>query len=60
MAKFVKGNGLNAAIESIFDEAEWRLTIISPFIKLHQRFIDSLKSKIDNPKLEVKLVFGNN
>ena len=60
MAKFVKGNGLNAAIESIFDEAEGRLTIISPFIKLHQRFIDSLKSKIDNPKLEVKLVFGKN
>jgi len=60
MAKFVKGNGLNAAIESIFDEAELQLTIISPFIKLHKRFIDSLKSKNDNPKLEVNLVFGKN
>ena len=60
MAKFVKGNGLNAEIESIFDDAEFQLTIISPFIKLHKRFKDSLKSKINNPKLEVKLVFGKN
>ena len=60
MAKFVKGNGLNAEIESIFDDAEVQLTIISPFIKLHKRFKDSLKSKINNPKLEVKLVFGKN
>ena len=60
MAKFVKGNGLNAAIESIFDEAESQLTIISPFIQLHNRFIESLKPKIDNPKLEVHLVFGKN
>jgi len=60
MAKFVKGNGLNAEIESIFDEAEGQLTIISPFIKLHKRFKDSLKSKINNPKLEVQLVFGKN
>ena len=60
MAKFVKGNGLNAAIESIFDKADLQLTIISPFIKLHKRFIDSLKSKNDNPKLEVNLVFGKN
>ena len=60
MAKFVKGNGLNAEIESIFDAAEVQLTIISPFIKLHKRFKDSLKSKINNPKLEVQLVFGKN
>ena len=60
MAKFVKGNGLNAEIESIFDDAEVQLTIISPFIKLHKRFKDSLKSKINNPKLEVQLVFGKN
>ena len=60
MPKFVKGNGLNAEIESIFDDAEVQLTIISPFIKLHKRFKDSLKSKINNPKLEVQLVFGKN
>ena len=60
MAKFVKGNGLNAEIESIFDDAEVQLTIISPFIKLHKRFKDSLKSKINNPKLEVQLVGSTN
>ena len=60
MAKFVKGNQLNAEIESLFDEAESQLTIISPYIKLHKRYIDSLKPKLTNPKLEVILVFGKN
>lgn len=60
MAKFVKGNGLNAEIELIFDQAEVQLTIISPFIKLHKRFKDSLNSKTGNPRLEVVLVFGKN
>ena len=60
MAKFVKGNQLNAEIESLFDDAESQLTIISPYIKLHKRFIDSLKPKLTNPNLEVILVFGKN
>ena len=60
MAKFVKGNQLNAEIESLFDDAESQLTIISPYIKLHKSFIDSLKPKLTNPNLEVILVFGKN
>jgi len=60
MADFKYGAGLNAAIESIFEEANEQLTIISPFIKLHQRNKDSLKRHIDTPELRINLVFGKN
>ena len=60
MAEFVKGNQLNSALEEIFDKAESHLVIISPFIKLHSRFIDVLKSKVQNHNLEIIIVFGKN
>lgn len=60
MAEFVKGNQLNAELEKIFENAETQLIIISPFIKLHARFIDVLKAKKDNHNLEITVVFGKN
>lgn len=60
MAKFLKGNALNAAIEEIFDGCEKQLIIVSPFIKLHSRFINSLKAKKGLDKLEIKILFGKN
>jgi len=60
MAKFLKGNALNAAIEEIFDDCEKQLIIVSPFIKLHSRFINSLKAKKGLDKLEIKILFGKN
>ena len=60
MAKFVKGNALNAALENIFEKAEKKVVIVSPYIKLHSRFIDVLRSKLDNPKLNIIVVFGKN
>lgn len=60
MAEFVKGNQLNAELEKIFERAEEQLVIISPFIKLHSRFIDVLKSKIEDHKLKIIIVFGKN
>jgi hypothetical protein len=60
MADFLKGNQLIAELEKIFEEAEEQLVIISPFIKLHSRFIDVLKSKRDNHKLKITIVFGKN
>lgn len=60
MAEFVKGNQLNSALEEIFERAESQLVIISPFIKLHSRFIDVLKSKVLNHNLEIIIVFGKN
>lgn len=60
MAEFVKGNQLNSALEEIFENAEKKLIIISPFIKLHARFIDVLKSKIHDDDLKITVVFGKN
>ena len=60
MAKFVKEDTLNAEIQSLFEEAEEELLIISPFIKLSDRLKDILKRRVADPELEVVLVFGKN
>ncbi len=60
MAEFVKGSKLNSEIEAIFENAQQTLVIISPYIKLHSRFIEILKTKKENPNLEIIIVFGKN
>jgi len=60
MAEFLKEGALNAALEEIFSGATSELIVISPFIKLHNRFKDILKSKRDNAKLKITIVFGKN
>ena len=56
--KFLSGHHLNAAIEDIIREAEEMLLIVSPYIKLHERTIEALKTLIDKPKVRVTLIFG--
>lgn len=60
MAKFLHGNELNSEIGNIFENANDILVLVSPFIKLHHRYADSLKSKVDNDKLSIRIVFGKN
>ncbi|MEO8149947.1 MAG: phospholipase D family protein [Bacteroidia bacterium] len=60
MAKFLKGNDLNAELEKIFEEAFEKIVLVSPYIKLHERYASTLKAKKDNPKLEIIVVFGKN
>jgi len=60
MAKFLTGNELNTELEKIFERADQLIILISPFIKLHDRFISTLRTKKDNPKLEIIIVFGKN
>ena len=60
MAEFLKGNQLNSALEIIFEKANKQLILISPFVKLHSRFIDILKWKKNNDKLKIIVVFGKN
>jgi hypothetical protein len=60
MAEFVKGSKLNSEIESVFEDAEECIIVISPYIKLHSRFIEILKGKKDNPNIEITIVFGKN
>lgn len=60
MAKFLTGNELNAELEKLFEQAEEQIILISPYIKLHDRFASTLRTKKENSKLEIIIVFGKN
>lgn len=60
MAKFLEGNELNSELSKIFKTAENSLILISPYIKLHHRFADILKTRTSDDKLEIIIVFGKN
>ncbi|MBK6835677.1 MAG: hypothetical protein IPG89_15930 [Bacteroidetes bacterium] len=52
MAKFLTGNDLNAEVEKIFEKAETKLLLVSPYIKLHERFKSSLLAKKQKDNLK--------
>lgn len=60
MAKFLKGNELNSELEKVFEDAESQLVLVSPYIKLHDRYKSALLTKIDNPDMEITILFGKN
>src|SRR6185312_1652260 len=60
MASFCTGNDLNAELGKIFKYAEEYLYLISPYIKLHNRYSSELKEKINNAELKIVIVFGKN
>ncbi|RZJ36612.1 MAG: hypothetical protein EOO51_00405 [Flavobacterium sp.] len=60
MAKFITGNALNLEIEKLLENGEKRIILISPFIKLHNRYEAALKSKLNKPNTEIIVVFGKN
>lgn len=60
MARFIVDSDLNAELEKIIKGAEKHLFLISPFIKLHDRLKSILKTKLEEHKLEITIVFGKN
>ncbi|QOW10173.1 hypothetical protein Q73A0000_07255 [Kaistella flava (ex Peng et al. 2021)] len=60
MATFLTGNDLNAQLENLFEYADDYIILISPYIKLHDRYASALKAKKDNPNLKITVVFGKN
>lgn len=60
MAKFLTGSELNLEIEKLFERADEQLILISPFIRLHDRMISTLKTKLKTPSLKITIVFGKN
>lgn len=60
MARFLKGNELNSELGKIFDEAKDTIILISPYIKLHERYKDSLRTKLDEPNVKITVLFGKN
>src|SRR5688572_30399074 len=60
MAKFLTGNELNSELENIFETADEVLILISPYIKLHNRYASALRTKLDDDKFQIIIVFGKN
>jgi len=58
MSQFKYGHDLNASIEKIMREAEKRLILVSPFIKLNHRYTDELKALKTRPKCRILICFG--
>ena len=57
---FSTGNDLNAKLELLFENALDYLILISPYIKLHERYASVLREKKDNTDLKITVVFGKN
>lgn len=60
MAQFLTSNDLNAALEDVFEQADEYLLLISPYIKLHDRYASALRAKMSEYKLQITVVFGKN
>lgn len=60
MAKFLKGNELNAELEKILESAKKQIFLISPYIKLHPRYKSSLRVFMNVPDIEIIVLFGKN
>jgi len=60
MAKFLKGNELNAELEKVFETAQDEIILISPYIKLHDRYKSSLLTKLKQDTVRIKVLFGKN
>lgn len=60
MAKFLEPNQLKNEVKKIFSEAEFGITIVSPYIKLDNHLKEILKKHINNPEFKVELLFGKN
>ncbi|HEY5746980.1 MAG TPA: phospholipase D family protein [Chryseolinea sp.] len=60
MAKFLAEDELNAEVSKVISEAKENLILISPFIKFHARLRDILKSKMEDHKLQITVIYGKN
>ncbi|MCC6370482.1 MAG: hypothetical protein IT236_05690 [Bacteroidia bacterium] len=60
MPQFLTGNKLNAEIGNLIEEAQSLIVIVSPYIKLHERYASALKTKLDNHNVQLIIVFGKN
>ena len=56
--KFLSGHSLNAKVEEIIRQAETELLLVSPYIKLHERMMEALKTLIQKPEVRVTIIFG--
>ncbi|MBC5991413.1 phospholipase D family protein [Pontibacter cellulosilyticus] len=60
MSKFITGKELEEAVYNIIWEAESQIMIVSPYIKLDAYFKKLFEKHLDNPKIQITLIFGKN
>ena len=60
MAQFLKPTDLIKELKILFSEAEFELTLVSPYIKLHDEIKNILKKKMNDPEFHLFVVFGKN
>jgi hypothetical protein len=60
MAQFLKPTDLIKELKILFSEAESELTLVSPYIKLHDEIKNILTKKINDPEFHLFVVFGKN
>ncbi len=60
MTKFITGEELENAVYNIIWEAEKKLLIVSPYIKLDDYFKRLFDKHSNNPKIHIIIVFGKN
>lgn len=60
MAKFLTGNDLYSEIGKLIENADEQIILISPYIKLHDNYASIIRSKKNNPKVKITIVFGKN
>lgn len=59
MAKFLTTTGVSDRLEQIINNANDRLVIISPFLKINKRIKELLEDR-DRLKIDVRVVYGKN
>lgn len=60
MARFIDHYTLGHEVITLFREATDIITIVSPFIKLHENIRRELEKKIDDPKFFIEVLYGKN
>lgn len=60
MAKFIKDSELVWELDRILETATSQIILISPYIKLHERYLSTLKTHLENELIEITVVFGKN
>lgn len=59
MAKFLTTSGISYRLEEIIKNANERLVIISPYLRVNQRIKDLLEDK-NRMKLDIRVIYGKN
>lgn len=59
MAKFLDTTGVSYHLQQLINNANERLVLISPFLKINERIKQSLEDK-DRLKIDIRIIYGKN